>query len=98
MAQKSSYTEEDFEKHEAYLKRYPNAATWTTLEGKTIPVVLIKDDHLKNIITHLNDTMVHFPENSIRRKGRLKVLDKMKKELKKRLVRMGDGGKVLFGD
>ncbi len=98
MAQKSSYTEEDYKKHEAYLTRYPNAAYWVTLEGRIIPIVLIKEDHLKNIITHINDSMVFFHQNSKKRQSRLKMLDKMKKELKKRLVKKGAGGKVLFGD
>ncbi len=33
---------------------------WTTLKGKKIPVSKIKDDHLLNIITHLEDQKQHY--------------------------------------
>ncbi len=93
---KSSYTEKDYEQHAKHLEKYPNCATWTTLDGHTIPVIMLKDDHLKNVIRHqeerLKDLAPHFREDF------LEIHNICLKEMKKRLIKKSVAGRLLFGD
>jgi len=89
MANPSSYTDEDVDNIEKYLQRHPNAITWTTMEGLTIPIKLIKDDHIKNIKKHMDAHFSHYGERPIYKT--------IMKEWKKRFAST-NAGKVLFGN
>lgn len=88
MATPSSYTDKDIEEIEKYKQRYPNARTWTTLEGLSIPFKLIKDDHLKNIKKFMDKNFDHY--------GNRPVYKVLNKEWKKRFITTS-AGEVLFG-
>lgn len=88
VATPSSYTKEDIVEIEKYLQRYPNAITWTTMEGLTIPIKLIKDDHLKNIRKHMDSHFSHY--------GNRKIYKTIMKEWKKRFI-SSPAGEVLYG-
>lgn len=87
MANPSSYNEEDIKKIIEYREKYPDAWCWTTIEGLSIPLHLIKDDHLKNIKRFINQHPNHYNK---------KVFQIINKEWKKRFA-SSPAGKVLFG-
>lgn len=88
VATPSSYSEKDVQDIEKYLQRHPNATTWTTMEGLTIPIRLIKDDHLKNIRKHMDRHFEHY--------GNRPIYKTIMKEWKKRFI-TSTAGEVLFG-
>lgn len=101
MAQKSSYTEKDYEQHAKYLEKHPNSPTWTTIDGHTIPVVMIKDQHLKNVIRHQEERLKRFKSEKllgIYYEDFLKIHNICLKEMKKRLIKKSVAGRLLFGD
>lgn len=51
--------------------------TWTTLEGLTIPVKDLTDDHLKNIVKHID----------ARKEGKTPIRKMIEKEVKRRKLK-----------
>jgi hypothetical protein len=92
----SSYTDQDIEKINAYLAKHPNCATWTTQEGLCIPVVLLKDDHLDNVIRHQEERLKSLKGHWGLDKF-LKISNICLKEKKKRLIKKSLAGRILFG-
>jgi hypothetical protein len=93
----NSYTEQDVEKINAYFDKHPNCPTWTTQDGLCIPVVLLKDDHLDNVIRYqegrLKSLKGHWGLDKF-----LKISNICLKEKKKRLIKKSVAGRLLFGD
>jgi hypothetical protein len=97
---KSSYTEDDYNKHTKHLEKYPNSPTWTTLDGHVIPVVMLKDDHLKNVIRHQEERLKALSGrlDSYFYTDFLRIHNICLKEMKKRLIKKSVAGRLLFGD
>jgi hypothetical protein len=93
---KSSYTEKDYEQHSRYLEKHPNSPTWTNQDGHTIPVVMLKDEHLKNVIRHQQERLKNIPNRFA--EPMLKIHNICLKEMKKRLIKKSIAGRLLFGD
>lgn len=98
---KSSYSNEDYEKHAKYLEKHPSSPTWTTMDGHTIPVVMLKDDHLKNVIRHQEERLKSLKSGlygGVPYENFLRIHNICLKEMKKRLIRKSVAGRLLFGD
>ena len=89
---KSSYTEEDKEFFREYLEKHPNAKTWKTLEGLVVPCRFLKDDHVENIITHLEGRLEKWPGTQ----SLIDAIAEMKALKTKRLSKKSIAGKILY--
>lgn len=88
MASPSDYTMKDLKEIDAWMEKHPECWCWTTIEGIKIPLKFIKTPHLKNILKHIDRHIERFNPDTP------KIL---KKELYKRMMKLGPAGKVLYG-
>lgn len=93
----SSYTLEELEQFKEYIKKHPNANTWTTADGKEIPYRFLKYHHITNIISFVGEYKIHY--NRMGGESRTEKLIRDMKRLEKiKLAQMGSIGKILYAN
>lgn len=93
----SSYTKQELESFEQEIegKNMPKSKYWTTLDGYRIPINKIKDEHLKNILKHLNKRMISAKTQSLK-EIHTNTYKRFEKELMRRVLKT-PAGKILYG-
>ena len=71
------------------MKHYEYGEIWGTLDGQQIPIINLRDSHLRNTIEHVKKRKVQ---------GILKYLEfELERRKKLKLIRKSRAGKLLYG-
>ena len=95
----SSYSKEELEEYkkeyEETNEKFRKFRFWITLQGDVIPIVKIKDDHLKNILKHLEERIKRAltPEH---KEWQARTYKRFEKEFLRRVTKT-KAGQILYG-
>lgn len=92
----SSYSKEELQYFEILIEKDPLLKVWTTKDGQRIPVCMMKDSHLDNVIKHLKARMELCQKQYIRDYFKIKIYE-FENEKLMRLVNKTRAGKILYG-
>lgn len=97
--QTSSYTPEELVEFEKYIEKTGDDEVWQTLDGDRIPFKFIKEDHLKNIISHLKQRLrlsTGYPRSAVADLN--KTLTRMETLYKRKLIKKSPAARVLYAN